>query len=315
MKRKRLYAAMAVLLFTSMESRSEAVREDFPYASKFVDVLGARMHYADSEGSGDPILFVHGIPTWSYLWRDVMPGLEDRGRLIAVDLIGFGKSDKPNKGNTLSVQVSYFESFVEAMGLDRITLVLHDMGSYVGLHYAMENPERIKGIVFMESMLTLDTWEGMAPESAEYMRAMRNYDFAYNATVVENQSIAMVIPYSTKRTLSPDEMAAYQEPFSTKEERESLVSLWMDFPISGEPKESHQIQASYIQRLKRSRLPKLMLTISEPLVGTKAQVEWVKEVVPETTIRSVGEGRHFMQEDQPEGISQAISEWMVENGL
>ncbi len=304
-----------LLLFPERSKASEIVQEDFPYASKYVEVNGAKMHYADSEGAGDPILLVHGIPTWSYLWRKVIPEIEDRGRVIAVDLIGFGKSDKPKIGYKLSDQVSFFEAFVQALRLKNITLVVHDMGSFIGLHYAMTHEANVKGIAFMESMIRLDTWENMPKENAAFMKSMRDPQFAYNLVVNERFSIEMMIPYNTKRQLSPTEMDTYRMPFQSKSDRETLVPLWMDFPISSSPKTAHRLQHHYVERLQQSALPKLMLTISEPAVGTPSQVAWAKANLSNIRIVNVGEGRHFMQEDQPKAIGTAIKRWMDEHAL
>jgi len=290
--------------------------EGMDYPSSYVDVLGSKMHFVDSKGEGDPILLVHGIPSSSYLWRNVIPEITQRGRVIAVDLIGFGKSDKPKISYKLKDQTRYFDAFVKALGLENITLVLHDMGSYVGLNYAMNHPEAVKAIVCMESMLTLDTFESMEPQSAAYMRRVRDdHDFLFETMVKEVSFAIGMIPMLTKRSLGEPEIAAYSLPFQTLEQRKTLMPLILDFPISGEPKKSHEAQVAYIEKLKQSVHPKLVLSISEPLIGTKEQMEWVAANLKNVTITPVGEGRHFMQEDQPEKIGQTINRWMIDQGL
>lgn len=283
-----------------------------PYVSSYVNVLGSKMHYVDTASEGDPIVLVHGIPTWSYLWRNVAPQLETRGRVIAVDLIGFGRSDKPKIGYQLIDQIRYFDAWIDALQLKNVTLVVHDMGSFVGLNYAMSHPENVNAIVCMESMLLPDTWENMDSESATFMKRSReDPKFLYQSTV-EHESLTGMIQALSARQLSEQELAAYAMPFQTKQQRETLLPLWVDFPISGSPPVPHKIQVSYLEKLTHSKHPKLVLTISDPLVGHKRQLAWVKAKLPNLTIENVGQGKHFMQEDQPKKIGKAISDWLLE---
>lgn len=125
---------------------------DFPHESRYAEVFGSSMHYVE-HGTGDPVLFLHGQPTWSYIWRNVLPELEGRGRLIAVDLIGYGLSDRPDTEYEIEDHVRYLDEFIERLGLDRLTIVGHDWGSFFGCHYASRHPDRIKGLAFMEALL------------------------------------------------------------------------------------------------------------------------------------------------------------------
>ena len=128
------------------------IATEFPFASHFVEVAGSRMHYLD-EGEGDPILFLHGNPTSSYLWRNIIPHVTSMGRAIAPDLIGMGKSDKPDIEYTFFDHVKYVEGFIEKLDLKHITLVIHDWGSALGFHYAMRHPDNVKGLAFMEAII------------------------------------------------------------------------------------------------------------------------------------------------------------------
>jgi haloalkane dehalogenase len=125
---------------------------EFPYEHEYIEVMGSRMAYVD-EGEGDPILFLHGNPTSSYLWRNIMPHVEGQGRIIAPDLIGMGKSDKPEIGYTYAEQYAYLNAFIEALDLQNVTLVVHDWGSVLGMQYARENEDNIKGLAFMEAIV------------------------------------------------------------------------------------------------------------------------------------------------------------------
>ncbi len=143
---------------------SEAISAAFPFESKYVDVLGSKLHYID-EGSGDPILFLHGNPTSSYLWRNIIPHVTSKGRCIAPDLIGFGKSDKPDIEYRFFDHVKYIAGFIDALDLQNTTLVIHDWGSALGLHYAVRNESNIKGIAMMEAILmSVPSWDAFPPD-------------------------------------------------------------------------------------------------------------------------------------------------------
>ena len=152
-----LTASTACILASGVSAQdgdpaSGAISSDFPFESRYVEVLGSRLHYID-EGDGDPVLFLHGNPTSSYLWRNVIPHVMDEYRAIAVDLIGMGKSDKPDLGYTYQDHKRYVDGFIEALGLTGVTLVIHDWGSVLGFDYAMEHEENVIGIAFMEALV------------------------------------------------------------------------------------------------------------------------------------------------------------------
>lgn len=141
-----------------------SISADFPFESKYVEVNGSRIHYVE-EGSGDPILFLHGNPTSSYLWRNIIPHVTGVGRAIAMDLIGFGKSDKPDIGYRFSDHVPYVDGFIEALDLHDLTLVIHDWGSGLGLHYAARHEDNVKGLAMMEAiMMPWPSYEAMGPD-------------------------------------------------------------------------------------------------------------------------------------------------------
>lgn len=147
-----------------VENTGQNVRHDFPYESKFVEVNGAKMHFVDTGGSGSPILLIHGQPTWSYLWRDVIPELEGDHRVIALDLIGFGKSEKPNINYTIEEHAVYLKGFINALDLHDLTLVTHDWGGFLGFDYAAKNPIRIKALAFMETVIPDKAPSSLSPD-------------------------------------------------------------------------------------------------------------------------------------------------------
>ena len=151
---------------------SKSISPDFPFESKYLDVHGSKMHYID-EGEGDPILFLHGNPTSNYLWRNIIPYLTPHARVIAPDLIGMGKSDKPDISYNFFDHTKYLEGFIEKLELTNVTLVLHDWGSGLGFHYGMRHENNLKGIAFMESMIKPLKWEDLSPSNKVGFRLFR----------------------------------------------------------------------------------------------------------------------------------------------
>ncbi len=180
--------------------------EDFTYSSHYAEINGAKMHYVE-HGTGDPILFLHGQPTWSYLWRNVMPEVEGRGRLIALDLIGYGMSDKPDIAYEMSDHIDYVEKFIAALGLKNITLVIHDWGSFFGFHYATRNPDNVKGIAFMEAiLLPVPSYDAFDPQMREFFSSLRSsQETAEHMMVDQNLFIEAVLPAAINRTLTEAE--------------------------------------------------------------------------------------------------------------
>ena len=172
---------------------SQTISADFPYTSYYVDVKGARIHYVE-EGSGDPILFLHGNPTSSYLWRNIMPHVQGHGRCIAMDLIGMGKSDKPDIGYSFFDHSKYVEDFIEQLGLQNITLVIHDWGSALGFHYAMRNERNVKGLAFMEAIvLPIPSWDDFPAEMRQTFQAFRTPDVGWDMIVNSQQNPKVVV--------------------------------------------------------------------------------------------------------------------------
>jgi len=290
----------------------EKVRADFPYESRYADVKGSKMHYATA-GEGDPILFLHGQPTWSYLWRNIMPELEGKGRLIALDLIGYGKSDKPDIAYEMTDHIDYIEAFIETMGLKNITLVIHDWGSFFGFHYAMNHPENVKGIAFMEAiLLPIPGYDSFDPNTKEFFSNLRSSQEAAEEMMVnQNMFIEGVLPAMVCRDMSEDEMNAYREPWSNREDRKILCKFPQNLIIGGEPKANYDKVMDYLDKLQKSDLPKLMIETTPGILITEEVAAWAKENLPNLTSAHVGEGLHYIQEDQPQAIGKAISDWMA----
>jgi haloalkane dehalogenase len=233
------------------------ISAEFTFESNYLEVLGSQMHYID-EGEGDTILFIHGNPTSSYLWRNIIPYVEPYGRAIAVDLIGMGKSDKPDIGYRFVDHAKYLEAFIEKLDLNNITLVVHDWGSALGFNYAMQNEDNVKGIAFMEAFLMPLTWNGFPENVKEIFQTIRTPESGYDLIVNKNFFVEQLLPNAILRNLTEEEMNQYREPFKTVESRKPTWVWPNEIPIDGKPADVHKIVTDYNQWLQETELPKLL---------------------------------------------------------
>jgi haloalkane dehalogenase len=284
-----------------------------PYAAKkFAEVKGRRMAYID-EGSGPTIVFQHGNPTSSYLWRNVMPHCEGLGRLVACDLIGMGDSDKlPPSGPSrysYAEQRDYLWALWDKLALgDKIVFVIHDWGSALGFEWARRHPERVAGIVYMEALVTPVTWADW-PENAR--RAFQGFrsDGGDDMILAKNMFVERVLPGSILRQLTDAEMAEYRRPFAASgEDRRPTLSWPRQIPIEGEPADVVKVVEDYSAWLGTSDTPKLFVN-ADPgsiLLGRQREVcrAWPNQT--EITVK----GLHFLQEDSPDDIGRAVAEFV-----
>jgi len=289
---------------TSLEISAE-----FPFESKYVEVLGSQMHYID-EGEGDPVLFLHGNPTSSYLWRNVIPYVSDDTRVIAVDLIGMGKSDKPDIDYSFDDHSRYLNAFIEELELKNITLVIHDWGSGLGFNYAANNEDNIKGIAFMEALLMPLTWDDFTTdEMKEMFQNFRTPGIGEEMIMNQNIFVEQLLPSMIVRELSEEEMNYYQEPYPTPESRKPVWKWPNEIPIDGEPKNTHDIISSYNQWLQTTEIPMLMIYATPGVIGNEMAVQWAEDNLMNLETVHIGPGLHFIQEDSPDAIGEAISDW------
>ena len=284
------------------------------YQKKFKTVLGCKMAYID-EGTGDPIVFLHGNPTSSFLWRNVMPHLEGRGRLIAIDMIGMGDSEAiPNAtadNYTLAENSKYTFALLEALGVDaNVTLVLHDWGSGVGFHWANQNQDKVKAIAFMEAIpTTFPTWDDF-PEALHEPISMLRSPEGDQVVLEDNFFIETLLPSAILRELTPEEHQEYRRPFAeTSASRLPTLAGPRQLPIAGEPAETVAIIDSYSKYLATSAdVPKLFIN-ADPgafLVGSARDFVRTFPNQEEVTVK----GAHFIQEDSPTEIGEALAQWL-----
>jgi len=288
------------------------ISPEFPYEPHYVEVFGSKMHYVTA-GSGDPILLLHGNPTWSYLWRNIIPHLSSLGRCIAPDLIGFGRSAKPDIEYRWFDHVRYLEMFIEAMGLRNTTLVLHDQGSGLGFHYAMRHEDNVKGIAFFEAIVRPSPWDKFStPEFREIFRRFRTGGVGgegWQLIVEQNMFIEQLLPQAAGRPLTEKEMNFYREPFRNAASRVPIWRFPRETPIGGEPKDVWEAVTDYSEKLQRSTLPKLLLHVTPGALLTQEHVQWCQQNIKNLKSVHVGPGSHFVQESSPHRIGREIAAW------
>lgn len=277
---------------------------------KFVEVQGRRMACVD-EGDGDiTIVFQHGNPTSSYLWRNVMPHCRGLGRLVACDLIGMGDSDKlvpSGPGRYIfAEQREYLDALWDALALgDRVVLVLHDWGSALGFDWARRHRERVLGIAYMEAVVMPVTWADWPDNARKIFQAFRS-PAGEEMVLQKNIFVERVLPGSVLRSLTDDEMTVYRRPFATPgEDRRPTLTWPRQIPIDGEPADVVQVASDYGQWLASSDLPKLFVNAEPGSILTGRAREFCRSWPNQTevTVR----GSHFIQEDSPDEIGSAVA--------
>lgn len=289
-------------------AETQIISADFPYQSNYIEVHGSKMHYID-EGSGDPVLFLHGNPTSSYLWRNIIPYLSPQARCIAPDLIGFGKSDKPDIEYRIVDHIKYVESFIELLKLKNLTLAIHDWGSALGFHYAMRHEANVKGIAFMEAVLQPVRWSDFPKDFKTGFKLFRTPGIGWLMIGVMNVFIEKILPQAIVRRLSKEEMDYYRQPFPTIKSRKPIWRMPGEIPIEGKPADIDEIVRNYNRKLKESELP-MLLFYAHPggLIG-ELGVEWCKQNLKHLKTVDIGKGIHFLQEDNPHLIGAELAKW------
>lgn len=286
-----------------------SINAEFPFESRFVEVLGSTMHYVE-QGEGPPILLLHGNPTSSYLWRNVIPHLSPEGRVIAVDLIGMGKSGKPDIAYRFEDHIEYVEAFIEALGLENIVLVLHDWGGGIGFDYAMRNPENVRGIAFMEAVLRPARWQDADVVARYLFRNLRDEKTGYDLIVRQNYFVEKLMPMMAGRELTEEEMEHYRAPYLNESDRKAIQVWPQEIPFDGSPERTHRRIGATYEKLETSSMP-LLLLVSEPgMIMSEQRVATLERELPRMQKKSIGPGMHYVQETQPTRIGKAVASWI-----
>nr|QKY12177.1 SARS CoV-2 spike protein receptor binding domain [synthetic construct] len=299
-----------LFLFSSAYSMAE-IGTGFPFDPHYVEVLGERMHYVDvGPRDGTPVLFLHGNPTSSYVWRNIIPHVAPTHRCIAPDLIGMGKSDKPDLGYFFDDHVRFMDAFIEALGLEEVVLVIHDWGSALGFHWAKRNPERVKGIAFMEFIRPIPTWDEWPEFARETFQAFRTTDVGRKLIIDQNVFIEGTLPMGVVRPLTEVEMDHYREPFLNPVDREPLWRFPNELPIAGEPANIVALVEEYMDWLHQSPVPKLLFWGTPGVLIPPAEAARLAKSLPNCKAVDIGPGLNLLQEDNPDLIGSEIARWL-----
>jgi haloalkane dehalogenase len=281
---------------------------------KSIQVLGKTMSYVE-QGEGDPIIFQHGNPTSSYLWRNILPKAAHLGRCIAIDLIGMGDSEKladsDSSRYTFAEHYEYFSAALSALGVEKnVTLVIHDWGSALGFHWANQNREAMKGICYMEAIVApIPAWEDFAESARGVFQGFRS-KAGEDMVLEKNIFVERVLPGSILRTLTDEEMSEYRRPFTTAgEDRRPTLTWPRQIPIAGEPADVTAIAEDYATWLAQSDVKKLFIN-AEPGAILTGKMRDLCRTWPNQTEVTVA-GSHFIQEDSPDEIASALVSWML----
>lgn len=283
-----------------------------PLSKQCKTVNGKRMAYHDV-GTGDSVVFLHGNPTSSYLWRDIVPHVSGQARCVVPDLIGQGDSDKlddPGPGSYTFVEHrEYLDGLLDQLDLgDNLTLVIHDWGSALGFDWANRHRDRVAGIAFMEAIVRPVTWDEWPEAAVGIFRSMRS-DAGEEMVLSKNLFVEAILPSSIIRKLSEEEMNEYRRPFANVgEDRRPTLTWPRQIPLGGEPVDVVEIVQSYADWLSVSEVPKLFINAEPGSILTGPQREFVRTWPNQTEVTVAG--IHFIQEDSPDEIGQAISSWM-----
>ena len=289
-----------------MTQESISARDSYP--RRRISAGGTEIAYVDT-GVGDPIVFLHGNPTSSYLWRNVIPHLESVGRCLAPDLAGMGESGStPNGSYRFADHSMVLDQWFDAAGLtDDVTLVVHDWGSALGFHWAKRHPERVKGLVYMEAIVWPVTWEDWPEAARQVFQGFRS-PAGEEMVLEKNIFVERVLPGSVLRGLTEDEMEVYRRPYLEPGESRRPTLTWpREIPIDGEPADVAQLVSEYGDWLSTSQVHKLFINADPGAILTGPQREFCRSWPNqrEVTVK----GSHFIQEDSPAEIGRAIADW------
>jgi haloalkane dehalogenase len=258
------------------------------------------------------VLFVHGNPASSFLWRRVLPGLVGSARCVAVDLIGMGRSGKPDIGYGFADHAAYLEAFADQLKLRDVTVVGHDWGAVLGLDLLRRRPDVVGRIAVCEGHLhPFDRWEDMGPGAGELFSQLRTPGVGEQLVLQENFFVEQVLPAGMNRPLTAAEHDVYRDPFQTPRDRLPVLRWIQQIPVGGDPADVDAAVRRNQDTLLRSRAPRLLLHGEPGSVVGPAEVDWCRRHGDGLEIVNVGVGTHFLPEDQPQAISQALAAWLA----
>jgi haloalkane dehalogenase len=313
---RELTAGMTRQWEVAHECATKQPSAEFPYQFKKIEINGHNIAYVD-EGEGDPILFIHGAPSSSYLWRNIMPWVEDRARVISIDLLGFGQSDKPDIEYGYFQHSEYVRKFIEALDLKNITLVLHDWGFNYGMEYACDHEDNIKGICMAENLMwprypivDTDQYESQRPGTLRMYKIMQS-SLGEEIVLDHNLFLECVVIEHIYRRMNQEAFQYWREPLMDPICRKANLQMPRDVPINGKPE---KIVASYDKYNNwftdpNKSVPSLCVYGTPGAVTIESDVEWQQENIEEHETLWVGPGIHFLQEENPESWGRGLRDW------
>ena len=279
-----------------------------------IPVLGSTMSYVEAGSGGRTALFLHGNPTSSYIWRNIIPHVAPSARCIAPDLIGYGQSGKPDIEYRFVDHVRYLDAFLDGLNLHEIVLVAQDWGTALAFHFAARRPEAVTGLAFMEFIQPTPIWEEFhqRPQARELFKAFRTPGQGEHLILEQNAFIERVVPHAVVRKLTDEEMDAYRAPFPTPASRRPILRFPRELPIAGEPQDVYTMIEQDHAALRTSEYPKLMFCGEPGALISPAAAEAYAARLRNCRLIKLGAGTHYLQEDHPDAIGRALSAWMAD---
>jgi len=294
---------------------NKPISSDFPYEKKYIEIDGNKIAYVD-EGKGENVLFLHGNPTSSYIWRNIIPYVTDSYRAIAMDLIGMGDSDKPDITYDFEAHAYYVDEFIKKLELKNIILVIHDWGTALGMRYARLNEENVKAMAFMEAVIPpampASDYDSLGEETGELFRTLHTEGVGEELVLKNNFFVEVVLgQMAVIRDLTEEEMNHYREPFKTEQSRIPTLSWPRQMPIDGKPKNTVDAVEKNGEWFYNSNIPKLYFYAKPGALNTSKDVEYILNNAPNIKGINTGAGVHYLQEDNPHLIGEELYKWLT----
>ena len=292
-----------------------SISPSFPFTHQYVSILGSKIAYISSgpsdAASGHTVLFLHGNPTSSYLWRNVIPHISPNNKCIAPDLAGMGASDKPDIPYRLADHQRYIDAFIDAViPSSPAILVLHDWGSAIGLDWARRNESRVKGLVLMEFIRSFPTWSSFPESARDTFKAFRDPERGPKLITEQNAFVEQFLPSGVVRRLGEAELEHYRAPYADLASRKPTLIWPNELPVEGNPKDVEEVVEKFHTWLLETDLPKLFFW-AEPggLIGVEKAKEY-RQIWKNVVSKSIGAGVHYLQEDNPHFIGKETAQWV-----
>jgi haloalkane dehalogenase len=281
-----------------------------------VEVLGSSIAYREAGTADAPVvLFLHGNPTSSYIWRNILPHVASVAHCIAPDLIGFGQSGKPDIEYRFEDHARYIDAFLEKADINSAYIVAQDWGSGLAFHLAARRPDFVRGLAFMEFIRPMPTWDDFHPDQVSTFQKFRTPVVGEEMILDHNLFVEAVLPGATARRLTEEEMGVYRAPFATRESRRPVWKFPNELPIAGEPRDVYvTIEAAHVA-LAESTYPKLLFVGDPGALISPAFAEQFAKGLKNTNLVKLRSGLHYLQEDHPDVIGANIKEWLLEIGI